>query len=106
MNAEFRYLSNGEVWALDPDAPHRLYTSVGITLAVYPGTHAGHLVEEAITDRYCYPAGDGWARAGECLDENGLERWKWRREWMPVLRSERNAPGEAAAPTPTQEAQQ
>ncbi len=91
MNAEFRYLSNGEVWALDPDAPHRLYTSAGIVLAVYPGTHAGHLVEEAITDRYCYPAGDGWARAGECLDENGLERWKWRREWMPVLRSERNA---------------
>ena len=88
---QFQYLANGEVWALDPDAPHRLYTSVGITLAVYPGTHAGHLVEEAITDRYCYPAGDGWARAGECLDENGLERWKWRREWMPVLHSARGA---------------
>ena len=85
MNSEFRYLSNGEVWALDPDAQHRLYTSAGITLAVYPGTHAGDIVEEAVTGRYCYPAGDGWVRFGECLDERGAECWKWRRRWTLVM---------------------
>lgn len=84
---QFQYLNNGEVWALEPNAPHTLCTSAGVRLAVYPGTHAGNLVEYAVTARYCYPAGDGWVRHGECLDENGIECWRWRRDWMLVMPS-------------------
>lgn len=83
---QFRYdTPDGSVWALDPDATHYLRTSAGILLATYPGTHAGTLTEEAHTAPYCYPAGDGWQRHGECTDRNGFTLWVWRRLWTLVM---------------------